>query len=139
MREVFVDTHFFVAFLHKRDQLHSRALEEAKRCRHARLVTTDFVFAELLNFFAEFGEALRSVAARTVEEWHANPSTLVIPAARGAFLNALARYKDRADKGYSLTDCHSMLVMEERGITEALTFDEHFEQAGFRALLRDRA
>jgi predicted nucleic acid-binding protein len=103
------------------------------------LVTTDFVFAELLNFFAEYGEALRAAAVQIVEQWQGNASLVVVPASRVSFLAALVRYKERGDKGYSLTDCHSMLVMAERGITEALTHDEHFEQAGFRALLRDRA
>jgi len=28
-------------------------------------------------------------------------------------------------------------VVEERGIREALTSDEHFRQAGFRSLLRE--
>jgi predicted nucleic acid-binding protein len=35
-----------------------------------------------------------------------------------------------------LIDCVSFVVMEERGMMDALTADEHFEQAGFRALLR---
>ena len=139
MKEVFVDTGYFVATLHQRDQLHSRALEEGRRAVRSRLVTTDFVLIELLTFFAEYGREPRAAAARTVDAWRANPSVLVIAASRVGFLKALARYRERADKGYSLTDCHSMLVMEERGITETLSPDEHFEQAGFRALLRDRA
>ena len=36
-----------------------------------------------------------------------------------------------------LTDCISFVVMEERGITDALAYDQHFVQAGFRALLRE--
>jgi predicted nucleic acid-binding protein len=42
----------------------------------------------------------------------------------------------RPDKGWSLTDCISFVVMEERGIHEALTGDHHYEQAGFTALLK---
>lgn len=105
MREVFVDTHFLVAVLHKRDALHSKASAEARRLRRVRLVTTEFVFIELLNFFAERGSDMRAVAAQTVEEWSANSSVHVVPAARAAFLRALERYKERADKGYSLTRC----------------------------------
>ena len=44
-------------------------------------------------------------------------------------------YNARDDKDWSLTDCISFIVMKEHGITEALTGDRHFEQAGFRALL----
>lgn len=53
------------------------------------------------------------------------------------FERALGRYGERLDKGWSLTDCQSMLVMEDRGIEEVLSADRHFIQAGFRALLVD--
>lgn len=59
----------------------------------------------------------------------------MIPLSREGFDRAHARYLERLDKGYSLTDCDSMLVMEARRIDEALTSDQHFTQAGFRALL----
>lgn len=48
----------------------------------------------------------------------------------------LGLYAARPDKAWSLTDCISFVVMTDRGLTEALTGDHHFEQAGFRALLR---
>lgn len=47
-------------------------------------------------------------------------------------------YEERLDKAWSLTDCISIAVMQERGLTEALTNDKHFEQAGFRAILREQ-
>jgi len=46
-------------------------------------------------------------------------------------------YENRQDKEWSLTDCLSFLVMQERGVMDALTADHHFEQAGFRALMRE--
>jgi hypothetical protein len=39
------------------------------------------------------------------------------------------------DKEWSLTDCISMVVMQEQGISEAVTADHHFAQAGYRASL----
>jgi predicted nucleic acid-binding protein len=44
-------------------------------------------------------------------------------------------YESRPDKAWSLTDCISFVVMNQHGLTEALTGDHHFEQAGFTALL----
>jgi hypothetical protein len=44
-------------------------------------------------------------------------------------------FADRPDKNWSLTDCVSFVVMHGEGLTEALTGDNHFEQAGFKALL----
>ncbi len=49
----------------------------------------------------------------------------------GFDLFASSRYKD-----WSLTDCISFGVMTERGLSEALTADHQFEQAGFRALFK---
>lgn len=51
------------------------------------------------------------------------------------FSEGLLLYRDREDKEWSLTDCISFVVMEREGLTEALTGDHHFEQAGYGALL----
>jgi uncharacterized protein len=48
----------------------------------------------------------------------------------------LALYDGRPDKEWQLSDCISFVVMEDEGITDALTGDRHFEQAGFQALLK---
>lgn len=60
----------------------------------------------------------------------------VIPQSGRLFDEALTLYAGRLDKGWSLTDCASMAIMTRRGITEALTSDHHFEQAGFKVLLK---
>jgi predicted nucleic acid-binding protein len=67
-----------------------------------------------------------------------NSHVTVIPQSRRTFSRSLAFYKARPDKGYSLTDCGSMLVMRERRLSAALATDRHFEQEGFTALLRAR-
>jgi predicted nucleic acid-binding protein len=48
---------------------------------------------------------------------------------------AMGLYRARPDKAWSLADCLSFLVMEKESLTEALTSDRHFQQAGFHALL----
>jgi len=48
----------------------------------------------------------------------------------------MAQFRQRRDKGWSLTDCISFLAMQRHGLAEALTADHHFEQAGFNILLR---
>ena len=52
----------------------------------------------------------------------------------GGFSDALSLYERRPDKGYSLTDCRSMLLMRQRGLTDILTHDHHFTQEGFTIL-----
>jgi predicted nucleic acid-binding protein len=44
----------------------------------------------------------------------------------------------RIDRGYSLCDAVSFILMHKRRINEALTTDHHFEQEGLRALLREQ-
>jgi predicted nucleic acid-binding protein len=139
MREVFVDTSFFIAILNPKDRLRSRAERVARSLGNVRLVTTDGVLFEVLNYFAEWGSMQRRAAAQAVRRARASTSTTVIPQTRDGFDRALDRYAVRLDKGYSLTDCDSMLVMEDRSIHEALTSDQHFVQGGFQALLADES
>jgi len=51
------------------------------------------------------------------------------------FDQAVTLYAARMDKEWGVTDCISFVVMQERGLTAALTTDAHFQQAGFQALL----
>jgi len=60
----------------------------------------------------------------------------VIPASSELFEAGLELYRSRADKQWSMTDCISFVVMRREGITDALTADRRFEQAGFHVLLR---
>jgi predicted nucleic acid-binding protein len=50
------------------------------------------------------------------------------------FEEAWAYFNKHKDKGYSFTDCVSFAVMDELNIKNALTFDKHFRQAGFKVL-----
>jgi predicted nucleic acid-binding protein len=45
-------------------------------------------------------------------------------------VNVLAQ----TDKGYSLTDCRSMIPLQAPGVSEVLTNDHHFTQEGFTIL-----
>lgn len=51
--------------------------------------------------------------------------------------DALSLYRQRSDKEWGMTDCVSFVVVRARGLLEALTADDHFQQAGFRQLLRE--
>jgi len=60
----------------------------------------------------------------------------VVPQTRDLFRAGYDLYRKRPDKGYSLTDCVSMIVMQRYGIMDVLTNDAHFMQEGFHALMR---
>ena len=91
-----------------------------------------------MTFFCSAPEHMRRKAASIVTSILEDPAVLVIPQSRESFLGGLNLYSARPDKGYSLTDCISMQTMRREGLTEVLTNDRHFEQEGFRSLLRDR-
>ena len=132
MTPSFADTSFYVALLSPRDSLHSRATDRVGN-GPVRTVTTEFVLIETANFFSP--PALRSLFADLVTAIRDDPGAVVIPATPEWYARGLDLFMNRPDKAWSLTDCISFAVMAERGLTEALTADHHFEQAGFRVLL----
>lgn len=138
MKEVFADTQYFVAILSVSDDAHELATlhaEQLAESQDTRLVTTDAVLMELLNTFAGRGAHARRLAADFVSTLLNDPAVLVVAQTRDRLRRGIERYAERLDKGWSVVDCISMLVMEERAIGEALTHDHDFEQAGFKALL----
>ncbi|PKN04422.1 MAG: nucleic acid-binding protein [Deltaproteobacteria bacterium HGW-Deltaproteobacteria-9] len=138
MKTVFADTNYWVALVNPQDDLHEKAVKATKDLGGScHIVTSDMVFAELLNQFSGYGGNLRSAGVELVKKLSQAGNLTIIPQTRAQFLGALEMYKDRPDKEWSLTDCASFLIMQERQILEALTYDIHFQQAGFKALLRD--
>jgi uncharacterized protein len=90
---------------------------------------------------AEVADALCDAANRNacvdfIDDLRRSSRVKVEPASRASFESGWKLYGTRRDKDWSLTDCISFVVMQRHGITEALTGDHHFEQAGFRALLK---
>jgi predicted nucleic acid-binding protein len=135
MRRVFADALYWVALAHRNDQWHRRAVLASQQLGTVPLVTTDEVLDEFLAHFSGYGRLLRSRAARTVRNLFSNPSIEIISQTRQSFLDGLTLYEARPDKEYSLTDCISMVTMQQEGITEILTHDNHFTQEGFTILL----
>jgi predicted nucleic acid-binding protein len=101
----------------------------------SRLITTEVVLIEFLNYFCGYGSVMRQVAVNSVEKILQNPTVEVIPLTHESFVAGLQFYRERLDKGYSLTDCISMIVMKQADLTEVLTHNRHFSQEGFQILL----
>lgn len=80
------------------------------------------------------GTKARRQCTAFLRELSAAPDTRIIPDSEELFQRGLVLYGDRPDKAWSLTDCVSFLVMSDEGLTDALTGDRHFEQAGFKAV-----
>lgn len=121
MKRLFADTVYWIALTNSFDQYHTRAVEISEALSPCRLFTTDLVLIEFLNALADNGLHIRAAAVQMVEAIMNNPQVTVVPMNRRTFMRSLGLYKARPDKGYSLTDCSSMLLMRERRLSEALT------------------
>ncbi len=131
---IFADTAYFLALINSRDYLHRQALAFS-RDSEMRLLTTTWIIIELGN--AVSGLPLRPRFVELALSVVSNPAVTVLPADEDGFQRGFELYQQRPDRKWSLTDCISFLVMQEHGITEALTADHHFTQAGFQVLLQN--
>jgi uncharacterized protein len=135
---VFADTLFFFALAAKRDHAHTLATTiYARLLRNGqRLIITDYVIDETLTLVKLRTEA--RIALALLERIEQSPAVVVenIDAAR--LMAAKSMFRKHADHGYSFTDCTSFVVMRELKLTQALTTDDHFVEAGFKALLAAR-
>lgn len=136
MKKVFADADYLIAVLNPKEQLHDKAKAVSQAFGEVHVVTSEMVLTEVLAFYADTGANLREAAVNVVLRLCSNPNVTVIPQTSMQFQEALSFYRKRPDKEWSLTDCASFLTMQAEGIHEAITHDEHFQQAGFVALLR---
>jgi predicted nucleic acid-binding protein len=135
MKKVFADSFYWIALINLRDQWRDEALKVSKQLSDTTIVTTDEVLTETLNYFANSGKFLRHLAIENIDSILLNQNVDVISCRHEIVLEAIALYGARLDQGYSLTDCISMIVMQEFRIGEILSHDEHFVQEGFKTLL----
>jgi uncharacterized protein len=134
-----VDTGFVIALAAPRDHYHVAAQRLAQTItdKQITLVVTEAVILEV-------GAALskveyRSDAVQLIASLYDDESVQVIACSPALMQRALALFKQRLDKDWSLCDCVSFVTMSDSGISNALSTDHHFEQAGFSALLLGQA
>lgn len=135
--EVFLDTAYAIALSNVKDQYHSKALQIAQQLRKekTKLIATQAVLLEIGNALA--GIRFRAAGAKLLDALEADPNVGIVPLTASLYAQALNLYRSRPDKEWGLVDCISFTVMRERKLLEALTTDDHFQQAGYRALLRE--
>jgi len=132
----FLDAVYSIALVSATDQHHRMAAEVAAelKAKPARLVTTRAVLVEIGNALAK--PHLRAVGIELLKSFENDPRIEIVALDDALYRRGFELFHSRPDKAWSLTDCISFVVMRERGLSQALTFDQHFEQAGFTALLR---
>ena len=134
MKAVFPDSFYYFALVNASDPAHGKATAFSASYS-GRTVTTGWVLTELADGWAR-PVSRRLIFLQMLADLRANPDTEIVSTTDQLFHDGLDLYDQRPDKEWSLTDCISFVVMQQEGITEALTGDHHFEQAGFVALLK---
>jgi uncharacterized protein len=137
--EVFLDTSFAIALSAPDDYLHQRATHWAELLEIAgtRLVTTQAVMLEIGNALSK--QPYRQGAVVLLNALAADSQVEIVPLSQELYDRAFQLYCERQEKEWNFIDCVSFIVMQYSGITEALTANKHFQQAGFRALLLEDA
>jgi predicted nucleic acid-binding protein len=133
LADAFVDTSFVVALVNQRDQHHLRALDLSSQFEQRPLLTTDAVLLEIGNALAK---NFRAASIQVIDDFLTSSKIQIVHLYPDLFHKAFSLYRSRLDQTWGLIDCVSFIVMREAGIVESLTADNHFEPAGFRALLR---
>ena len=134
MKKTFVDTFYVVALVNERDEYHAKANDLVEFYDKQPLLVTDAVLLEIGNSLAR---NYKSQVIEIFEEFFASKEVEIVRLDETLFNKAFQLYKTHADKSWGLVDCISFVVMREHDITDALTCDKHFAQAGFRALMLD--
>ncbi len=132
MKRVFADTSFYIALVSPKDENHQSSFEFDRRFE-GQYVTSEFVLIELGNWLAD--PRNRAVFLEIQRVLRSDPRTVILPATPEWVARGLSLYGERLDKHWSLIDCVSFEMMRDYGLTEALSADHHFTQAGYHALL----
>jgi len=132
MNRIFADTSYFVALMLKNDDSHERALDLTSGFSGIT-VTTEWVFIELANYFG--ATIHRQRIGDLIDNLRRQPRVHIITANATDFERGFLLFKARPDKLWSLVDCISIELARGLDISDILTSDHHFTQAGFNALL----
>lgn len=132
--KTFIDTCFITALVNERDHLHAKALELSELYEGQQFILTDAILLEAGNALAK---RFRREVIEIIEQFQIAKDIEIVRLDPEIFEQAFSLFKHHTDKAWGLVDCVSFVVMRELGVTDALTYDQHFVQAGFRALMRD--
>jgi predicted nucleic acid-binding protein len=133
MMSWFADTAGWAAWLSKREPFHSLEVSSVAQARRdgRRLVTTNYVLNELTALLTSPLRVPRGQQIQLLTDLRAATWVDIFHIDSALDSAAWALRMSRPDKDWSLVDCASFVVMQRQGLTDSLTADHHFEQAGF--------
>lgn len=138
MNEVFADTSGWANYFVRSEPFHSKAVGLMRdwHAQGVRVITTDYILLELISLLTNPLRIPRFKQIQIIETIKNAPWVVTIHIDQTLRDEAWDLLKARQDKNWSWVDCASFVVMRHRHLTEALTTDAHFEQAGFVRTLK---
>ena len=135
MKVIFADTSGWLAIVVKSDSLHEKAVEIYLRLlkSNCRFIIHDAIMLEIGNSLS--GSKFRNTVVKLKESIEKSNRIETVSLSPELIERGWKLYAERLDKDWGIVDCISFVLMNDLGITEALTADRHFEQAGFTKLL----
>ena len=132
---VYVDAAGWIALVNLRDALHTEAVRIYKQRlqQQCQFITASVVLLEVGNWLSP--APLRGLAIDLLHRIEQSRRIEVVHVTPELYAEGWQLYSNRLDKDWGMIDCISFVIMQERNLTEALTSDHHFEQAGFKVLL----
>lgn len=132
---IYVDAAGWIALVNRRDALHTEAVRIYKQRlqEQCQLITASVVLLEVGNWLSP--APLRGLAIDLLKRIEQSSRIEVVHVTPDLYARGWKLYGNRLDKDWGIIDCISFVIMQERKLTDALTGDHHFEQAGFNVLL----
>src|SRR5205085_12586139 len=130
---MFLDTSGLLCFLDRRDRRHTEAIQSYRNTR-LRL-TSNYVLTEYVALAHARGLPRQQILDFS-KAILADVEVEITWVDEALHQRAVELLLARDDKTYSLCDAVSFVLMRERGVSEAMTTDRHFEQEGFVRLLK---
>lgn len=138
MNAIFADTSGWGHLVDATQTYHAVTADIYRRAREhgERMVTTNYVITELVALMNSPLRLSRPLMIGFIESLKNSPYVEIVHVEPETDAQAWQMLKARSDKQWSLVDCASFVIMRQRRLTQALTTDQHFEQAGFVRLLK---
>lgn len=133
---IFLDTAFAYALVNKSDEWHSEAVALQKEVSKNKtiLLTSEYVLWEIANGLSAINYKMK--AGILIRVLMNNPYIKLVPSSSSLLSEGLNLYEKYSDKDFSLTDCISFIIMNQFNVEEVLSSDRHFEQMGFKTLMK---
>ena len=135
--EIFVDTSGWMGFFVSNEPIHRRCRQILAQSisQKVGLVTTSYVLTELVPLLSSRTRLSRPQILSLLESLESIAELEIVHITPELHQNAFQLLRSRPDKNWSWVDAASFVVMQNRGLTQALTSDHHFDQAGLERLI----